>query len=101
MAGGAWGGAPEPEPEADTAVVYIFSNTDPQAGANLDFFLAYGVREGDGADYYLIIQVGEPAEVRAPSWLYAFWGRGIKRWSPMAAASRMARPEIQVAALSG
>ena len=42
--------------QTDTLVVYIFSNTDPMYLVNLKFFLRWGVREGDGADYVVVLQ---------------------------------------------
>lgn len=42
--------------QTDTLVVYIFSNTDAEYLRNLKFFLKWGVREGDGADYVIILQ---------------------------------------------
>ncbi|CAL8468255.1 g7794 [Coccomyxa elongata] len=42
----------------ETLVVYIFSNTDPEYLNNLNFFLKWGVREGDGAYYIIVVQEG-------------------------------------------
>lgn len=56
--------------EADTVVVYVYSNTDPEYEGNLVYFLEKGVRANDGCDYIIVIQ-----EVRA-GWQQAGWGRG-------------------------
>jgi hypothetical protein len=42
---------------ADTLVVYVFSDTEEQYSENLRFFLTEAVRAGDGADYFIILQV--------------------------------------------
>ena len=47
----------------DTLVTYIFSATDLEYINNLNFFLKYGIREGDGADYVIILQQDESGEV--------------------------------------
>jgi hypothetical protein len=44
-------------------VVYIFSNTDPEYFNNLKFFLKWGVREGDGAYYIIVVQEGGKSPV--------------------------------------
>lgn len=52
----------------DTLVVYIFSNTDPEYIVNLKFFLRWGIREGDGADYIVVLQQdGTEASRHSPS----------------------------------
>lgn len=63
-----WGWQPKQE-EAwpDTLVVYIFSNTDPEYLNNLNFFLKWGVREGDGAYYIIVVQEGGKSPVRPPT----------------------------------
>lgn len=48
----------------ETLVVYIFSNTDPEYLNNLNFFLKWGVREGDGAYYIIVVQEGGKSPVR-------------------------------------
>jgi len=60
-----WGWRPKKE-EAwpETLVVYIFSNTDPEYLNNLNFFLKWGVREGDGAYYIIVVQEGGKSPVR-------------------------------------
>ncbi len=60
-----WGWQPKQE-EAwpETLVVYIFSNTDPEYLNNLNFFLKWGVREGDGAYYIIVVQEGGKSPVR-------------------------------------
>ena len=47
----------------DTLVTYIFSATDLEYINNLNFFLRYGIREGDGADYVIILQQDDSGEV--------------------------------------
>ena len=47
----------------DTLVTYIFSATDLEYINNLNFFLKFGIREGDGADYVIILQQDESGEV--------------------------------------
>ena len=49
--------------EVDTLVTYIFSDTDPEYRENLRFFLRWGIREGDGADYIIVLQESENAKV--------------------------------------
>ena len=44
-------------------MVYIFSNTDPEYFNNLKFFLKWGVREGDGAYYIIVVQEGGKSPV--------------------------------------
>lgn len=46
----------------DTLVVYIFSNTDPEYIENLRFFAEFGMAEGDGCEYIVVIQ--EDGQVR-------------------------------------
>ena len=65
------GGAKTPQERAwafrggsvDTLVVYIFSATDLEYINNLNFFLKFGIREGDGAEYVIILQQDESGEV--------------------------------------
>ena len=60
-----WGWQPKQEPGwPETLVVYIFSNTDPEYFNNLKFFLKWGVREGDGAYYIIVVQEGGKSPVR-------------------------------------
>ncbi len=60
-----WGWQPKEEPGwPETLVVYIFSNTDPEYFNNLKFFLKWGVREGDGAYYIIVVQEGGKSPVR-------------------------------------
>lgn len=40
----------------DTLVVYIFSNTDPEYIENLRFFAQFGMQQGDGCDYVVVVQ---------------------------------------------
>lgn len=68
------------EPKADTLVVYVFSNTDPEYYANLLFFLRFGVAEGDGCDYVIIIQTGDELPVRPCG---CGWGGGRIRLAGM------------------
>lgn len=44
-------------------MTYIFSATDLEYINNLNFFLKFGIREGDGADYVIILQQDESGEV--------------------------------------
>ena len=41
---------------ADTLVMYTYSNSDPEYERNLRFFVKYGMSEGDGCDYVVIVQ---------------------------------------------
>lgn len=41
---------------ADTLVMYTYSNSDPEYERNLQFFVKYGMSEGDGCDYVVIVQ---------------------------------------------
>lgn len=45
------------KPQAPTLVTYIFSHTDPEYAENLGYFLRQGIRENDGCDYVIVIQV--------------------------------------------
>ena len=47
----------------DTLVVYIFSGSDPAYAGNLRFFLRWGVTENDGAQYIVVLQQSQEAEV--------------------------------------
>ena len=58
-----WGSEPKQEQWPETLVVYIFSNTDPEYFNNLKFFLKWGVREGDGAYYIIVVQEGGKSPV--------------------------------------
>ena len=63
-----WGWHPKVEPAwPETVVVYIFSNSDPEYFNNLKFFLKWGVREGDGAYYIIVVQEGGKSPVRPGS----------------------------------
>ena len=42
--------------KAETLVIYTFSNTDPEYERNLRFLVQYGMWEGDGCEYLIIIQ---------------------------------------------
>ena len=44
-------------PDPDTLVMYVYSNSDPEYERNLRFFVANGVRAGDGCDYVIVLQV--------------------------------------------
>ena len=60
-----WGWHPKVEPAwPETVVVYIFSHSDPEYFNNLKFFLKWGVREGDGAYYIIVVQEGGRSPVR-------------------------------------
>ena len=66
--------------DTDTLVVYIFSNTDPEYLYNLKFFLKFGVREEDGADYVIVLQQ-DSAEV---------WNRTLETNKPNIGVLRVA-----------
>ena len=42
----------------DTLVVYTYADRDLEFQRNLKYFLKWGVREGDGAEYYVVAQEG-------------------------------------------
>ena len=42
-----------------TLVTYIFSDTDAEYVNNLRFFVRWGVRENDGADYIFVLQLAD------------------------------------------
>eukprot|EP00884_Botryococcus_braunii_P008291 jgi/Botrbrau1/17463/Bobra.0054s0050.1 len=42
-----------------TAVMYVFSGSDPEYEQNLLFFLQEAVQEGDNCDYFIVIQQGK------------------------------------------
>ena len=44
---------------ADTLVMYIFSDSDPEAVNNLRYFVQHGVHEGDGCEYVIVVQQGK------------------------------------------
>jgi hypothetical protein len=52
--------ATPPTLAADTLVLYVFSNTDPESERNLGFFVRHGMAEGDGCDYVVIVQQARP-----------------------------------------
>ena len=47
-------------PETKTLVVYVFSATDPEYINNLNFFIHWGIHDGDGADYVVVLQAAFP-----------------------------------------
>ena len=55
---------PQPRKQADTLVLYIFSNTDAEYENNMRFFLRHGVRADDGCDYVIVIQTGGTSKVQ-------------------------------------
>lgn len=42
--------------KADTLVVYVHDSTDPEYERNLQFFVRYGIKRGDGCDYLIVVQ---------------------------------------------
>ena len=42
-----------------TLVMYIFSDSDPEAINNLRYFVRHAVREGDGCEYVIVVQQGK------------------------------------------
>lgn len=50
---------PRRRQSSSTLVIYVFSGTDPEYEANLNFFLREGIQEGDGVTYIIAIQHGE------------------------------------------
>lgn len=40
----------------ETLVLYTYSNSDPEYERNLHFFVQYGMAEGDGCNYVIIVQ---------------------------------------------
>ena len=50
--------------EAGTLVLYVFSPTDPEYINNLRFFAEFGMAEGDGCDYVVIVQHDDAIPVR-------------------------------------
>lgn len=57
------GGKQLRKPEVDTLVLYVFHYTDIESTANLEFFFNHGIKEHDGAHYYVLIQESDRAEV--------------------------------------
>ena len=47
-----------------TLITYIFSDTDPEYVNNLKFFVRWGVRDNDGADYIFVLQLADRHRVR-------------------------------------
>ena len=52
-------------PMPPTLVVYVFSNSDLEYEDNLRFFVQWGMGEGDGCDYVIVIQHGDGLKARA------------------------------------
>lgn len=50
----------------DTVIIYIFSNTDPEYINNLRFFATFGISEGDGCDYFIVIQDSNEETLELP-----------------------------------
>ena len=48
----------------DTLVLYVFRHTDTESDLNLKYFFDHGLKEGDGAHYYVLIQDSNSAEAR-------------------------------------
>ena len=48
----------------DTLVLYVFRHTDNESTANLEFFFNHGLKEHDGAHYYVLIQESDRAAVK-------------------------------------
>ena len=48
----------------DTLVLYVFRYTDAQSTANLEFFFNHGLKEHDGAHYYILIQESDRVVVK-------------------------------------
>ncbi len=48
-----------------TLITYIFSDTDAEYANNLKFFVRWGVRENDNADYIFVLQLADRHRVRA------------------------------------
>jgi hypothetical protein len=42
--------------QADTLVLYVFSDSDPEYRHNLEFFVRFGIAAGDGCDYVIVVQ---------------------------------------------
>ena len=62
----------------DTLVVYIFSNTDPEYIENLRFFAQFGMQQGDGCDYVVVVQ--EDGKVRSAARVYAAGEPSVRWW---------------------
>jgi hypothetical protein len=41
---------------ADTLVMYIYSDSDPEYRRNLEFFVEFGVTAGSDCDYIIVVQ---------------------------------------------
>ena len=54
-AGAAQAGSGARQP-AETLVLYVYSNSDPEYERNLRFFVEHGMREGDGCHYVIVVQ---------------------------------------------
>lgn len=47
----------------DMLVIYVFSDSDSEYRRNLEFFVTFGMAEGDGCDYIIVVQqVGWPPQ---------------------------------------
>lgn len=40
----------------DTLMIYVFSDSDPEYRRNLEFFVEFGMGEGDGCEYVIVVQ---------------------------------------------
>ena len=45
-----------PSEHPETLVLYTYSNSDPEYERNMHFFVQYGMAEGDGCEYVIIVQ---------------------------------------------
>lgn len=41
---------------ADTLVMYVYADSDPEYRRNLEFFVRFGVSDNDGCEYVIVIQ---------------------------------------------
>jgi hypothetical protein len=42
--------------QADTLVMYIYADSDPEYRRNLEFFVRFGVTAGPECDYIIVVQ---------------------------------------------
>ena len=51
---------------AETLVMYSHANKDTEFDGNMRFFVRFGMWEGDGCDYVIIVQEAHPFIVATP-----------------------------------
>lgn len=50
-------------PDVDTVVAYVYNDSDPEYWENFLYFLQWGMGEGDGCKYLIVLSSSTNAEV--------------------------------------